>query len=99
MRADLPADVVELIVAHHAASRLQRAWTRWRLYAHARRPAWRAVRLPTAAWRALFPYARVRREWRVEPESWRAPEDLDAVVREARAGLWGPRDGASIFAP
>lgn len=90
--ARLPPELVALVRRHAAAARIQGAWRRWDLLAHARRAPWAEVKagLGDAHWRALLPYAGVRREWRHECASWLACADLGVIRAEARAGLWGP---------
>ena len=92
----LPDDLAGLVLEHEAALVLQRRWRLHTLCGHARRPAWPAVRAhlrDVGVWRALAPYAAVRREWRCEAESWLCVDasEADVLVREARRGLWGPR--------
>lgn len=94
LRARLPDELCECVVQHLCAARIQTAWSRWWHYAHARQPAWDALRsaLGRATWMRLIPYAHVRREWRQEMDSWLSIDDtglLDLVLREAREGLWG----------
>lgn len=91
--ARLPQDVVALICAHWAASVIAFAWLRYSLFRHAARPAWPAVRASLgAAWRPLFVFSGVRREWRTEPESWKDPASpAAALLAEASCGLWGGR--------
>lgn len=89
----LPPELVALVRAHGAAMCVQRRWRRWHLYAHARRggAAWARVRvhLGDRMWRCLFPYAHVRREWRVERACWQTTSDAARVLAEARGGEWG----------
>ena len=93
----LPDEVWRLVLAHLAAMRVQRVWRRWSRFGHAARwhRWWSAIRhhMGEARWRALVPYAHVRREWRREAPSWVLSEDLDldCIVKEARQGLWGAR--------
>lgn len=93
----LPDDVIEIILRHRAAARIQLRWRWSRLFAHARSPVWPKVRshLETVeAWRELFVYSLVRREWRHEPTSWlRTTRDYArAILHEAQhSRVWGSR--------
>ena len=92
----LPEDLVHLILQHRAAMALQRRWRRRHHYGHCSRPVWGPLRasLSPGTWRRLVPFARVRMEWRMEPESWllTSPEEMKAVLLEAEVDLlWGPR--------
>ena len=88
----LPQDVVRLIVFHAHAMAIQRRFRAWSLYGYARRRAWARVRtvLGARAVRELWPFPRVRREWRLEPESWLAMDvDVRCILSECASGMWG----------
>ena len=93
----VPWDLVELIVHHMHALTLQRGWRRYAYLSHARHPLWARILQPhlecLGAWPSLREYALVRREWRMEPESWCLVDEVDvAIIRlEARHGVWGSR--------
>jgi len=92
----LPGDVWTLIRTHPAALALQRAWRRYTLWAHARRPLWPVVRAHlrhVRAWPQLLAYAQVRREMRSECASWLCTDERGArrIAAEAREGAWGAR--------
>jgi hypothetical protein len=92
MQIMLPLELWDLIFDHRAALVLQRAWRRYNLFSHARRPGWAVIRerLRAAnAWPSLLRFAMVRREWRLEPESWLVSCDVECIRREALDGLWG----------
>ena len=91
---ELPHDIIELIVQHWAAMRLQRRWIRFSHYGHARKRSWPTVRAHLShlgAWPRLISYPRIRREWRSECESWLHADDgvAIAVGLEAQNGHWG----------
>lgn len=91
----LPPELQAVVLAHRAALVLQRAWLRHTLYGHARNVRWPQVRCHLRrhdAWRRLAPFARVRREWRRECESWLLLDAAEAEVIAKEAwtdGLWG----------
>ena len=91
----LPDDIVTLIIEHKCAMRIQRAWRRYDRLSHSRLRAWPHVRealLFAGLLRELSSYYAVRREWRMEPESWMdmTPEGAATILNECRSGLWGP---------
>lgn len=89
-----PDDVWDLVCAHGAAMCIQRATRRYFMLRHARHPRWGdlyAHLCRLGAWDRLRPFSGVRREWRLEPDSWLAARDLGALMQEAHAGLWGHR--------
>lgn len=89
----LPTEVQDLILEHRAALLVQHTWLRWSRYRHARREAWRRVRdrLGVNLWRRVIPFSLVRREWRLEPDSWAIADAnvLQEIIEETRLGLWG----------
>ena len=94
----LPPELWSLIVQHGQAAVIQLRWRRYSLYGHARRKTWprvKSVLRAANAWPGLWRYEMVRREWRMEPESWESActlfRDLDVgrLEEEARDGHWG----------
>lgn len=91
----LPDDVCDLILRHKAALCIQRSWTRFSLFSHARRERWGELKeylVEQGVWSSIWRYAMVRREWRQEPESWRGAsrEVLHTIRDEAQSHhLWG----------
>lgn len=94
-------DVGSLICHHlhrHAmATVVQRAWLRYTLFRHASRwRQWSKVRRAleqTGAFDQLFRYSQVRREWRMEPDSWLhvTSDAASRLVGECDGGWWGFR--------
>lgn len=86
-------ELQQLVLEHRAAQIIQSALLRVFRFKHARRREWPAVRQRLGFWavRALWPYPLVRREWRMEPGSWRHPDAtlLRLLIEEAREGFWG----------
>jgi hypothetical protein len=97
----LPEELRARILEHAAASTIQLRWRRLARWGHARKPIWSVVRAHLdglGAWRALAPYALVRREWRAEPRSWLgvdAPMAATILVEARDLGLWGHAAAAS----
>lgn len=95
-------DVCELILEHKAAMCIQRYWTRFFLFSHARHSHWGDLKQYLERenlWSSLWRYSRVRREWRQEPESWlcSSPSALLVIRNEAElegCHWWGSK---SVF--
>ena len=91
--ARLPSDVVELILQHRAASRIQRTF-RTLAYRHVREHEWRRVRrdllrcLRVAQFDTLQRNSRIRREWTHELASWRCGDEAIEIHAEVVAGWW-----------
>ena len=94
----LPRDVVDMIVEHACAMRIQGAFVR-RKFRHARLARFAPLRrrllaaLDLDELNDLSSSALVRREWRCEPQSWIDEFDADqhtlhTLVAEVRSGLW-----------
>lgn len=91
----LPLDIVELILHHLACVRIQQKWLRYVHYAHTRqRQKWDVFRCSVHVadkWRFLALFSDVRREWRVELDSWCAVDtsSVDIICEECARGMWG----------
>ena len=88
----LPDEIWLLIYCHRAATVIQNKWLRFSLFAHSRKAHWTTIRChlkEKGAWPSLMKYELVRREWRVEAESWRNTHDINSILKEATDGLWG----------
>lgn len=88
----LPFDVVELIGFHMCAMRIQRIATGFVFGAHRRARAWPRVlaHFRPHVLRTMLEHSSIRRELRVEPDSWIARRDEDRILEECAQGQWGP---------
>lgn len=95
----LPYDVVELIVEHGCALVVQRAALSFIYEGHRRRRAWAQVarRFDAATLAVMTEHAWIRRELRVEPESWLQRACPENVVAECLRGEWGPSQRGSML--
>lgn len=88
-----PADIVQLILEHSAASKLQYKFRVWQMR-HVNLNSWPSLRCKLVAnvsrkgFDTLTQNALVRREWRSEPYSWIASVDIDAIIKEIEEKLW-----------
>lgn len=93
-------DLQWLILEHRAALVIQSALLRVFRFKHARRPEWPVVRQRLGFWvvRTLWPYPLVRREWRMEPGSWRHTDAtlLRLLIEEVGEGWWGAPNRALL---
>lgn len=97
----IPDDVLYLIVRHLAAMRIQSRWKRRFLFGHAQRQGWTKVRshlvmLDADIFSSLRQFYAIRREWRMEAESWLQMdlETIQIIYLETQCGLWGRHDEA-----
>ena len=85
----------ELIRVHAASMVVQRCWFRYTLFRHATRSVvWGEIRsqlMRLGVFGTLFKYSKVRREWRLEAESWRdlSLDELTILISECEDGWWG----------
>ena len=97
LRRRVPEELAELVCQCAAASTIARA-VRRSFMRHARRPVWGRLRAAlvctdSSAFARLTLNAGVRREWRLEPESWLTalavtPRLLRMLADEVDDGLW-----------
>lgn len=90
-------DLWELIRHHASAMTIQRRFMT-HMYRHTLCAQWTQLRhalvkvLSFTDFDRLTQCAAIRREWRVEPESWlyslKHTTQIDDIVREVRRGLW-----------
>lgn len=103
----LPSDVVELIVRHASAMRIQAVF-RIHMYRHAKKRAFARLRrvisssLNGPQFDELSRQSLVRREWRCDPNAWieefvTNPRLFHIVLAEVRQDLWRatPRPGGT----
>ena len=89
----LPHDVVGHIARIQASVRLQRSFRKFQ-YRHAQKKIWPLVlqnlahSLESSELDELSSNAQVRREWRMEPDSWRCTNAVPVILLEVREGMW-----------